>query len=464
VVGGPDPARISRRRILQLGALTPAAFMVACAETLLPTPSPRPTITFPPEPSATPSAVPSPPPSATPVPTPTPAAPVLFRGAALADGRSAAVQRNVSLLVQNGLIAWIRPVDGEEAAGGATVVDAAGATIVPGLVDAHTHLTGAGGVNWIARFNDPPATLAAVGEANAALAWQAGVRWVRDLGAPIVTDPVDGRVRAASLGVRDRLRGRVGFPEIRAAGSWVTRAGALPGRISAEARNADELLAVALGQLDQGADLVKLYLEVPGGGVPWSIAETRRVVSAVHARGARVAAHAGRIAAIRTAVEAGVDTVEHGTQLDATTAQRMAALGTVLVSTLSVFRSWLTFGQTTTVPFYAAPASQSRLQGQLAGAEEAIRIARANGVTIVGGSDAGGGSGRANHIAWEFQSLVSAGLPPVEALAAVTWRGGEAIGIPDAGVVREGGPAHFFLVHGDPLADTSAIWRVWRHV
>jgi imidazolonepropionase-like amidohydrolase len=389
---------------------------------------------------------------------------VLYRGAALADGRSAAIQRNLSVLVMDGLIAWIRPVDGEEAAPGASVVDAAGATIVPGLVDAHAHLTGAGGVNWIARFNDPPATLAAVGDANAALAWQAGVRWVRDLGAPVVTDPIDGRVRAASLGVRDRLRGRAGFPEIRAAGSWVTRAGALPGRISAEARNSDELLAVALGQLDQGADLVKLYLEVPGGGVPWSIAETRRVVSAVHARGARVAAHAGRIAAIRTAVEAGVDTVEHGTQLDAATAQRMRALGTILVSTLSVFRSWLSFGATTSVPFYAAPSSITRLQGQLAGAEEAVRVARANGVAIAGGSDSGGGSGRANHIAWEFQSLVSAGLPPVEALAAVTWRGGEALGIPDAGAFREGGPARFFLVHGDPLGDPSAIWRVWRHV
>ena len=110
-------------------------------------------------------------------------------------------------------------------------------------------------------------------------------------------------------------------------------------------------------------------------------------------------------------------------------------------------------------PFVAS----ARLRDQLAGAEAAVRAAREAGVAIAAGSDSGGGSARANHIGWEFQALVRAGLPPVEALAAVTWRGGEALGIPDAGVLREGGPAHFFLVHGDPLTDPGAIWRVWRH-
>jgi imidazolonepropionase-like amidohydrolase len=450
--------------MLQLGALTPVAFMVACAETLLPVPSARPTVTFPPEPSATPLPTPTPTPSPTPVPTPAAAAPVVYRGVALVDGRAASIQRNLSVLVQDGRIAWIRPADGEEPAGGATVVDAAGATIVPGLVDAHVHYTGTGGANWIDRFGDPPAVLAAVGEENAGLAWRAGVRWARDVGAPIVTDPVDGQVRAASLGVRDRLRGRAGFPEIRAAGSWVTQAGTLAGR-SAEARTADELLALALRQLDQGADLVKLYLGGPDpANPPWSVAEVRRVVNAVHARGARVAAHAGRIPAVRTAIEAGVDTVEHGFELDATTAGRMSALGTILVSTLTVFHSWLSFAATTTIPLYATSASVSRLRGELAMAESAIRTARAAGVVIAAGSDAGGGSPRANHVGWEYQALIAAGLPPVEALAAITWRGGAALGVPEAGTLVEGGPARFFLVHGDPLTDPSAIWRVWRHV
>jgi imidazolonepropionase-like amidohydrolase len=264
--------------------------------------------------------------------------------------------------------------------------------------------------------------------------------------------------------VRDRLAGRAGFPAIRAAGSWVTRAGSLPGRISAEAANADQLLAVALQQLDDGADLVKLYLDGPDPNTtPWSIAEARRVVEAVHARGARVAAHAGRIASVRVAVEAGVDTVEHGFELDAYTARRMVETGTILVSTLTVFRSWLSFSSTTTVPFFSATGAAGRIGAELEAAEASVRNARAAGVAIAAGSDSGGGSARANHIPWEFQSLIAAGLDPVEALAAVTWRGGEALGEPDAGVIREGGPAHFFLVHGDPLTDSGAIWRIWRH-
>ena len=58
---------------------------------------------------------------------------------------------------------------------------------------------------------------------------------------------------------------------------------------------------------------------------------------------------------------------------------------------------------------------------------------------------------------------MAAGLEPVDALAAATWRGGELLGEPDAGAIREGGPADFFLVHGDPLSEPAALWRVWRH-
>jgi imidazolonepropionase-like amidohydrolase len=57
---------------------------------------------------------------------------------------------------------------------------------------------------------------------------------------------------------------------------------------------------------------------------------------------------------------------------------------------------------------------------------------------------------------------VAAGLEPPEALAAATWRGGELLGEPEAGTIREGGPADFFLVHGDPLSDPTTLWRVWR--
>jgi len=68
---------------------------------------------------------------------------------------------------------------------------------------------------------------------------------------------------------------------------------------------------------------------------------------------------------------------------------------------------------------------------------------------------------RAGHLAWEVEQLVEAGLEPHEALAAVSWRGGELLGIDHAGRIRPGDPADLVLVHGDPLSDPRALWRVW---
>ena len=82
--------------------------------------------------------------------------------------------------------------------------------------------------------------------------------------------------------------------------------------------------------------------------------------------------------------------------------------------------------------------------------------------SVCSGTDFGGGSTRANQLAWEVEALVAAGLEPWEALGAATWRGGQLLGESDAGVLREGGPADFSLVHGDPLSDPTALWRVWR--
>jgi imidazolonepropionase-like amidohydrolase len=448
--------QLTRRRALQLGAALPAALLAACAE---PSPSTSPAA------SASALATAS---NASVAPSPTPALPpagrTLFRDAALADGRSATLQRGVSVLVGAGLIRWIRPVDGEEDPGDAEVVDAAGATIVPGMVDAHSHVTGPGGAHWIERFADPPERLLAYAEANGRLAWQAGVRWLRDVGSPVRVDPADGRERALALGIRDRWQGDPGYPTIRAAGGWVTRAGSLPAGLAVEAHSADELLALALGQLEDGADLVKLYLDGPDPGVaPWSAAETRRVVDAVHEREARVAAHAGHLHGARVAAEAGVDSIEHGFALDADVARTMAQRGIVLVTTLTVLRSWQTFGVTTRINTFAGPGRPAAIAAQLEAAQASVRVARDAGVAIAAGTDFGGGSGRANQLAWEVESLVAAGLEPVDALAAATWRGGELLGEPDAGTLREGGPAAFFMVHGDPLSDPAALWRVWRH-
>jgi len=186
------------------------------------------------------------------------------------------------------------------------------------------------------------------------------------------------------------------------------------------------------------------------------------VVDAAHARQARVTAHSGLLAGARVGAEAGVDSLEHGFQLDADVARTMATNGVALVSTLAVLESWRSFATTTRLPRFTEPEGRAQIAARREWAHESVRLAARAGVLIAAGTDFGGGSTRANQLAWEVESLVAAGLEPWEALGAATWRGGELLGEPDGGVLRDGGPADFSLVHGDPLSDPTALWRVWR--
>ena len=390
----------------------------------------------------------------------------LYRNAALADGRSGTLARNMSVLVKNGQIAWMSPSDSEPDPGptdGLQVVDARGLTIVPGLVDAHCHLTSPGGKNYLDHFKDPPNQLLETAEENGRLARRAGTAWLREVGSPTVVDPVDGRHRAIALGIRDRWAARADRPKVRSGGTWLAPPGVLAGGVAVEVRNADELLAAAHRQLDQGADLVKLYVEARNStDSPWSAAEIARVVAAIHARGAIVTAHAMRLDPARKAVLGGVDAVEHGFRLDADVCAEMARRGTRLVTTLIVPKSWLHIGRTTSGTYWSTRAGKRYAKKLLERGEESARLARNAGVRICAGTDFGGGGSRAGQLAWEVESLVATGMQPWQALGAATWRGGELLGQPNAGRLKVGGPADFFLVDGDPYSDPAALWRVSR--
>jgi imidazolonepropionase-like amidohydrolase len=262
--------------------------------------------------------------------------------------------------------------------------------------------------------------------------------------------------------VRDRWAGHHEYPHIRAAGTWISRPGILPSGFAVEVLDGDRLLSAAVAQLDDGADLVKLLLDGPDKDTsPFTVDEVRAVVDAAHARGAPVTAHSTLLPGARVGTEAGVDSLEHGMQLDVEVTQAMAAKGIALVSTLAVLESWRSFARTTTLPRFTEPVGRSQLAARREWAHESVRLAARAGVLIAAGTDFGGGSVRANHLAWEVQCLVEAGLQPWQALAAATRNGGILLGEADAGVIREGGPAEFVLLHGDPLSDPAALWRVW---
>lgn len=378
---------------------------------------------------------------------------LVLHDAALADGASDRLRTGVSLRVEDGLIAWIRPADDADLTD-ADVVDAGGAVIVPAMVDSHSHLTLQGGSHWIARGDDDTRVLRGVARDNAKRLVQAGILWARDVGAPMK----DGS--PLSIAVRDELSGRPGQPYIRVAGTWIGKTGYPALWITVDGAG---LKDAALTQLDLGTDFVKIYMDAPGGvqESPFSVADLGAAVAAVHARGARVACHSGYLDGARVAAEAGVDSIEHGMELDEDTVRAMKRNDVTLVSTLSVFASWETFAHTTAIDRFAAPEGRERIAKRKEGAYAAVALARRAGVRIATGSDFGGGSVRAGHLAWEVELLVGAGLEPHEALAAATRNGGTLLGHDHAGRVEEGLPADLVLVHGDPLSDARALWRVW---
>jgi imidazolonepropionase-like amidohydrolase len=389
---------------------------------------------------------------------------LVVAGASLADGTRETVRPDTTLVVDHGIVTglWTDGAgpDPGDAAADATVIDGSGSTIVPGLVDSHAHLSLPGGAQWIARGFDPTDELLAVGEENGELMVRAGIRWARDVGAP--RRAVEGRERALSLLLRDRWAGAPDRPYVRAAGTWLSRSGSLPPGLAIELDHGADLAAAVAQQLDEGADLVKLYLDGPDADTaPFSAAEAGAAVRLAHERGATVAAHSSTLPGARVGAEAGVDSLEHGFALDADTAGALAAHDVTVVSTLAVLQSWQGFRTTSTVDRFTSAEGASRIAQRREQAEESIRHAYRAGVAIAAGSDFGGGSLRANQLAWEVQALVGAGVEPHIALAAATWRGGELIGDEHAGRLTVGGPAHFSLVHGDPLSDPAALWRVW---
>src|SRR5207245_9789967 len=190
--------------------------------------------------------------------------PTLYRDAALADPTGPSLRKEVSLLVDAGHVVWIRPsTDEGDLPPDVHVIDAGGSTIVPGMVDAHSHVTLPGGSHWIDRGADPPDELLDVAEHNGDLLGRAGVRWARDVGSPLAVDPRDGQRHALALRVRERWRSDPNRPRIRVAGTWIGHSGVLTGGLAVEADDGPALLEAAATQVADGADFVTPILGGP---------------------------------------------------------------------------------------------------------------------------------------------------------------------------------------------------------
>src|SRR3989442_4692402 len=328
--------------------------------------------------------------------------PTLYRDAALADPSGPSLRKEVSLLVDAGHVVWIRPsTDEGDLPPDVHVIDAGGSTIVPGMVDAHSHVTLPGGSHWIDRGADPPEELLEVAEHNGDLLGRAGVRWARDVGSPLAADPRDGRRRALALRVRARWQSDPNRPRIRVAGTWIGHSGVLTGGLAVEADDGPGLLKAASTQLDDGADFLKLYLDGPRKEeAPWSTDDVRAVVELAHRRGAKGTAHSGFLVGARVGIDAGVDSLEHGFELDSEALAKMARQRTFLVSTLAILRSWASFAQTTTLPRFVSDEGKERIAHRRERAIGRGHLAYRARVRNATRTRFGGRSLRAKHLAW----------------------------------------------------------------
>jgi imidazolonepropionase-like amidohydrolase len=204
-------------------------------------------------------------------------------------------------------------------------------------------------------------------------------------------------------------------------------------------------------QLKAGADWIKLYYERGD----WTREELHAAVGEAHASGVRVACHANRSAAIKHAIAAGVDTIEHGIELGEDDARAIAERGIGWVPTLLIVETYCGRAR--------RDGGDPALERMRRSHRRSFERARAAGVTIGAGVDAVPDEGVVPFaaLADELRLMVELGMPPADAVRAATGGGAAILGLADAiGAIRPGLGADLIAVRGDPLRDIAALGRV----
>jgi imidazolonepropionase-like amidohydrolase len=378
--------------------------------------------------------------------------PLVLRAPRLLDGSGGEPLPDAALWLEGGRIAWVGPSATLPAgAAEARTIELPGCTLLPGLVDAHVHLTASGGPDLAADLprTEAERTLAAI--ANCRRQLDGGTTLVRDLGAP------GGEVVALARAIE---AGTVEGPTVIAAGPAVTMTG---GHIAFMGRVADgpeQMRTAVRANLALGARCIKA---VATGGVltqggldprvaAYSQAELDALVDEAHRLGLRVAAHAIGEGGVAAALRAGVDSVEHGMFLDQTCIDLFLRTGARLSATFSAPECIL-HGRT--VPDWIKERARPAAEAQAVSFQAAVKA----GVRVVAGTDAGTPENYHGRAAHEVVAMVEAGLDVLAGVRAATAEGADLLGDPDRGSLRPGAIADVLAVHGDVLLDVTALTR-----
>jgi imidazolonepropionase-like amidohydrolase len=340
-------------------------------------------------------------------------------------------------------------------------IDLGDLTLLPGLIDAHTHLTSDISGDWVTRsVRELPADAALRGAMNARKTLLAGFTTVRDVGAGGFADI--SLMKAIDAGFVEGPRMIPSAHAIGITGGHCDDTGWAPGIHELDYRDGvadgvEEVLKAVRYQVKHGAKVIKvcatagvLSFDATLGAQQLSDAELQAIVQEANRHGLKVAAHAHGTAGIIAAVKAGVASIEHGSILSDEAIALMKTRGTYLVPTAYLLS---TFHFDSMPPPIAAKARQV-----IPLAQDSHRRAIKAGVKIAFGTDAGVYPHGDN--AHEFATYVGYGMKPADAIRTATVNAADLLGVTDRAVIASGKLADLIAVRGNPLQDVKTLQQV----
>jgi imidazolonepropionase-like amidohydrolase len=385
---------------------------------------------------------------------------LILTGGKVIDGKGAAPQTRTLLIEGNRISAILPPGETPRPAEGARFIDVSGMTVLPGLIDTHTHIAMSKGDTELSVIKEsiPFKTIKACRNAQTTL--EAGFTTIRDLGADHLVD----------LAVRDAVnQGIARGPRMLASGFRILPTGAdyplYPPQVSFQERftmdSPDEVRKAVRTLLALGVDVIKILTTgrtfrktSSPDAYALTLEEATVAVEEAHNQGIPVSCHAHGSQGVKIALRAGCDTLEHGTSLDEADCKWMAEKGVYLIPTFSYGKHAEERGVAAGLPDYAVEKAIASRRKRL----ESFRRALEAGVPYAMGSDAGMPLADHGTNAFELEAMVEAGLTPMQAIEAATSKAAECLRLgKETGSIEEGKLADIIVFQGNPLENISDL-------